>query len=238
MMASHDLYQWLDAATRGLCRDARERVAQEIRAHFSDAFNSAFERGLTRADAYVNALKGLGSARAARRAYRRAYLTMNDERRLGVLSRSKKHFRSDSTFQLVLLTLYFVCHLGAVTSGFDDIGMYAAAKAGWGLGLSVLGFYLVVKLWIIPMLCRNGQARFALALACLVESVYWIIVLGVPSVSSYRVSSLGTGVEFWTVVIDEGLFFLTLFVPFKAYLNLPLWWKLRARERSAPEGWA
>ena len=84
-MAHKHLIQWIDEVTRGLCADARERVAREVSAHFLDALQDAHAKGFDGTSARELAIRDLGNARAARSAYRRVYLTAVEENRIADL---------------------------------------------------------------------------------------------------------------------------------------------------------
>jgi len=71
---------WLAAATRGLCDDARERIAEEVASHYEEALNAARAEGLAEDAAIAQAVRSLGSPRKARRRLRREHLTVREAR--------------------------------------------------------------------------------------------------------------------------------------------------------------
>ena len=69
------LFAWLKVATKGLSDESRARVRQEIADHFHEAIAEGMRAGLTEDRAGEQAVASLGSPKAARRAFRRTYLT-------------------------------------------------------------------------------------------------------------------------------------------------------------------
>jgi len=65
---------WLNAATRGLCDHARERIREELKDHYLDAYDALIEDGITGAEA--RAVSELGSPKKARRRFKKIYLTI------------------------------------------------------------------------------------------------------------------------------------------------------------------
>lgn len=74
------LESWLDAATRGIGTLGKTHIRDEIGAHFGQAYEAALTEGVAPLTAEWKAIESLGSARAARRGFRRAYLTVRQER--------------------------------------------------------------------------------------------------------------------------------------------------------------
>lgn len=73
------LSAWLEVATKGLANGSKARVVEEISVHFHDAVERARRSGLDDNAAVACAVEALGSAREARRANRRTYLTKRQE---------------------------------------------------------------------------------------------------------------------------------------------------------------
>lgn len=97
------LEQWLRAATRGLCKRARERITVEIEAHVATAYDEALNKGADTQAATFQAVQGLGSPRAARRRFRKCHLTQWEALRVAYVDR-----RFDKPKQWALL-LGFYC---------------------------------------------------------------------------------------------------------------------------------
>ncbi len=73
------LGQWLSQALNGLADRVKPRLAEEVTAHYLDAHEEALGRGLPDSEAQARALLSLGSPRDAQRAFRRVYLTSQEE---------------------------------------------------------------------------------------------------------------------------------------------------------------
>ncbi len=72
---THSLDSWLDTATRGLCDEAKARIATEIGSHVSEAEAANRDRGFSRHSAHVRAVADLGDPKEARRIFKRIHLT-------------------------------------------------------------------------------------------------------------------------------------------------------------------
>jgi hypothetical protein len=66
---------WIEAATRGLCREARERIRPEIEAHYADAREQHRATCQAPVEAHRTAMSGLGDPDVARQDFLRTYLT-------------------------------------------------------------------------------------------------------------------------------------------------------------------
>jgi hypothetical protein len=79
------LAEWLEIATEGLAVPGRERVRQEIGAHFAQAVKAHLDQGESEPVAQINALGELGDAKTAQRNFRKRHLTKDEEKRLMTL---------------------------------------------------------------------------------------------------------------------------------------------------------
>ncbi|NKB88544.1 MAG: hypothetical protein GKS06_10015 [Acidobacteria bacterium] len=70
---------WLVSATRGLTDESYDRVRTEVTDHFHEALDAASAAGVEPNVAAHEVVAALGSARAARRQFRRTYLTTSDD---------------------------------------------------------------------------------------------------------------------------------------------------------------
>lgn len=68
--------QWVRKATRGLCQEARERIADEIREHYTQALQAALTAGAGHQEAARRALETLGSPRKARAGFLKTNLSV------------------------------------------------------------------------------------------------------------------------------------------------------------------
>jgi hypothetical protein len=76
------LDEWLVRATKGLSRDAANRIAEDIREHYEESVASLIKEGYRPGGAELEAIKRLGSPYKARRSYRREYPTVGDMQRV------------------------------------------------------------------------------------------------------------------------------------------------------------
>ena len=77
--ARHELAAWVVLATPGLVTPARERIQQEIEAHYADAVARHLAAGAPPAAAEARALDELGDLHAAAKGFRKRYLTEKEE---------------------------------------------------------------------------------------------------------------------------------------------------------------
>ncbi len=75
----YELTAWIVLATDGLVAPARERIKQEIEAHYADAVARHVTGGLPRAMAEARALDELGDIDVAAKGFRKRYLTEKEE---------------------------------------------------------------------------------------------------------------------------------------------------------------
>ncbi len=88
------LDDWLDSATRGLCDDARERIAEEIAAHYEDALGEARGIGLTEEASVKKAVEALGDPRRALRKLHSEHLTIREAKKVQkFVGASKRYLR-------------------------------------------------------------------------------------------------------------------------------------------------
>ena len=71
----YSLNAWLNIATKGIYQEGKERIRDEISAHYKDALHDALKQGLTKTEAHLAAMESLGDPRKARRGLRKSYLT-------------------------------------------------------------------------------------------------------------------------------------------------------------------
>ncbi len=142
------LPDWLDIATKGLCREAKERIRIEIEAHFKEAFQEQLEKGLTGVNALFAATATLGHPRKARRQFRKTYLTKGQERALEQL----KSPGSDP--EIRGYRLIGVCGLPIMA-----IVMASGARQPIPLLLSVLALSGFIHLWRWKIVRRKCAPR-------------------------------------------------------------------------------
>jgi hypothetical protein len=70
--------EWLETATKRLSAPAKERIAVEIEAHYSEAVNNLMAGGMPKPEAHFAALSELGDPRDAGKSFRQRHLTENE----------------------------------------------------------------------------------------------------------------------------------------------------------------
>jgi hypothetical protein len=89
------LTEWIDIATCGLIAPARDRIREEVEAHFADAVEARMAGGLSVENAEVVAVHELGDARTAAWRFRKNHLTEADLKRLAWIQKS--HQRNETS---------------------------------------------------------------------------------------------------------------------------------------------
>lgn len=125
------LTAWIQSATRGLCDDAKARIATEIEAHYTDAFDDAKAQGLLEPIAHIEALTSLGDSHSARRAFRKTYLTeAEDQMLLSILRDPKIHKNRPMRF------LGLICIVPQIVMAFMRIS--SSGGSVWPVALFTL----------------------------------------------------------------------------------------------------
>jgi hypothetical protein len=190
MTSNERLERWLDTATEGLSAESKRRVRHEITEHH----RSAREDGLDDAAA----LDGLGDPRAARRAFRRAYLTSVQE------SLVRDYRGLPATWRLVIYVSLFVLGCG-VALGLPETT--AQRHVGRAM-LVVLASALASLCFGVPWLYRKGRERIAIFLGAVSD---WTLYVGLIVGSSLVLGDLNAGkLAFFLAVLA---LLLVLYVP-------------------------
>lgn len=206
------LFAWLQVATKGLSDESRARTREEITDHFHQAIDEGLRAGLTEDAATGQAVEGLGRPKAARRAFRRTYLTRWQANIVRSFSDAPKPATSSTSLwqtnprRRLFMATILVVGVAAMTALDPRL-----STAGWRSRAGVVALMLVatIVLAAVPGLYRRGRERAAIALGASAEMTLWggFLMLSAASFESRR----------W---------FLLLFVIFFAAVYLPLLRKL------------
>jgi nitrate reductase NapE component len=117
-----ELDNWLQTATRGLCKEAQTRIREEIVAHYRQAFDDAFDCG--ESEEYIPniAVATLGNPHIAGRAFRRNYF-LEGEYDIALRSLKPRMPRLKCSFIAVLFMLFGIWKLHVIVQMF---------RGGWG----------------------------------------------------------------------------------------------------------
>ena len=161
------LWLWLGAATRGLSDDSRHRVEQEISEHFRDAVEERKAAGLSESDARAEALRDLGSHEAARRAFRRAYLTSRQDKL------TRDYLRSPTLWRSIPWGVLFIVGTVAVL-------MMPESRTRWLLAVGIIGG-MAVSLATLCVATRwlreRGRLRTSVAVGVLADWCFYFLLL-------------------------------------------------------------
>lgn len=195
------LAAWLEAATEGLCDEARERIQDEILGHYLDALEAARAEGRSEIDAHAVVMEALGDPRESARAFRRTDLTRFQARLADDYLGGRSRWRP----------AVYIPFIGLLAVLAAD---RAESRLAWNGSLALIGAMVVALIVIqalVPWLTRRGRARAGLTLGVwsdwlLIGSVnVWIPYL-INGTRALIVGSLVFAVSFGVV--------LALYLPF------------------------
>ena len=159
------LFAWLKVATKGLSDESRARVRQEITDHFHEAMAEGMRAGLTEDRAGEQAVASLGSPKAARRAFRRIYLTRYQAKIVHDLVEPKKI--------ILFLYAYMVLAATVLTVAFAPReGPELLIRSGM---LALMAAAAIILVSTAPGLYRRGRQRAAVVLGAVASTVIWML---------------------------------------------------------------
>jgi hypothetical protein len=98
---AQNVSEWLEAATRKIAPPARERIWQEIEAHYAESVAAHLAGGLSENDAQKAALAELGEARRAARRFKWRHLTVRQTRSLEAWDKNSTNLFNLGVFYLM-----------------------------------------------------------------------------------------------------------------------------------------
>jgi len=147
-----NLHDWLDVATKGLTEHSKERVDREVTSHYRDAIEAERRDGRSKREAQAIALASLGDPKAARKLYRREFVTAWDVDQL------------KPPPKILFLSLYFV---------FSVMGV--RIEYAFPFGIYYL-FFCWAAGYQAPKLFENGRTTLAFVLRALGETYFFTSV--------------------------------------------------------------
>src|SRR5882724_8024183 len=102
------LSNWLEIATKDLAQAGKQRITQEIEAHFADAVEARLSQGKPEPVAKANALAELGDPTAAGKRFRKKHFTEKEAKLLGAIGKTKSRPRELLLCYLISALLYLV----------------------------------------------------------------------------------------------------------------------------------
>ena len=169
MLVRRHLDAWMIAATKGLADESYERVREEIVDHFHEALDAGVASGLPPEAAARQAIDALGSARRARRQFRRTYLTTSQAKTVGSFSGVARSPREGSHRARLWLALLLI----ATTAAFNVYDAQAGGPSLVGLLCLTAMIAGLGGLGTTPRIFRSGRERAAVAIGALSEFAIW-----------------------------------------------------------------
>ncbi len=191
----HDprLEHWLDGACRGLADSAKQRVREEITAHYLDALEHYESMGLPLAEAERNAVQELGSPRRARWRLRKVHLTASEE---AVINWKPKGEEGTRTFLLYFMAAVTILSMiGMLLLSVDrvtTVGEAVEMRAFSGIFVPYgVAFPLIVVALLVKMRRAEGVRKLIL------QITPWLAAMG--ALTFYNASSgmLRDGLWYW-----------------------------------------
>jgi hypothetical protein len=180
MSAENTLEGWLAIATRGLSAESTRRVEQEIGAHHREALDAGLSP--------ERALADLGDPAAARRAFRRAYLTSFQE------SLVKDYRGKPKPWRVAVYSALLVLGTGVAVAGpKSDLQRWV----GW-IVVAVMAVALANLLYWAPRLYRRGRERAAILIGAFSD---FFVYVGLLAGGSFVLGDLSTFKKvFWSSI--------------------------------------
>jgi len=168
------LSEWLEIATKGLVPAAKERIAQEIETHFSEAVETHLKHGEQESVAKIKAVVELGDPKVAGKRFRKKHLTEKEAKKLSLAQKRAGSIKSLFFFCFVSVFYYFF--LVIVTDSFAkrpklDLFFFVLALFLAGIVLPTITFLIMRRrqLWrnicALPLMQSIECAAFSLAFA-------------------------------------------------------------------------
>lgn len=196
------LEQWLSDATRGLCKEAKGRVREEVTEHYRDGYESGRAEGKTPMQAHAAVMVALGDARKARREFRKSYLSAGQA----------EVFERYSKPGCIMLApwSYFIVQ--------GPVWLLLSGSPLWAIFWCWCVAALAADLILVPRLSRAGKWRFVVVL----RTVSLLVVYFLFAISIWVTGLPGSSAE-------RRLFLLALSVVFGGMMivsTVRLWVKL------------
>jgi len=155
----HSPARWLEFATKGICQEGKERIRDEISAHYEDSLHDALQQGVTQIAAHIAAMESLGDPNKAAKGFRRSYLTEKEAEWLG---QAKAPMSGRFSVGVYWFVLY--CGFGLGLRAVDEV----RALLGFVGFASSIVLYVWVMRRVAPHAARSGRFRVYYLLRCLV----------------------------------------------------------------------
>ncbi len=138
-----DLEGWIARATTALCADAKRRIRIEIESHYRDTVAALEDSGFDNESAYKTALDGLGDPDAALKAFRKTYLSSEEET---CLANSRNAPASNLTSRLGMLWLMLLASLNGTFQDSVQNAGHVRLRAFWMVVIFVVALPALASL--------------------------------------------------------------------------------------------
>jgi hypothetical protein len=190
-LATRSLEGWLELATDGLEVPARQRVANEIGAHYAESVSAHLAAGEPELSAQATALAELGDPQEAALNFQKSHLTKSEAKSLERIEKlAAKPLFSFRTLPLDIIPLAGFALLFSHVNPNSRLLLDAHFFAGFVL-VAYAGFRLIPRLLCARTMPRNSFLR-KLALCYLVSSVALLVPIAlIPYMEHPSISSAG-----------------------------------------------
>lgn len=211
LLKAHGVAGWLEIATDGLESAAKQRIAQELEAHYTEAVEDHVAAGQSEGAAKGTALLELGDPRAAAVNFHKSHLTDAEAKSIKYMGwAGTKPFCSFWILPLDIMPLLAVVFLSVY---FPKVFIYAFLGS---MLLLYLGWRLIPRL-----LFARGLPRYTL----IKELTFWTFVTSTAFGICYTLFLYTLGHEVFAPILLG--FYLILFPNCKSASPLRIWNKLR-----------
>ena len=171
---------WLVVARRGLCKEAQQRVPEEVTDHFEQAIEKSIGRGISPEEAETQALVSLGSPRQANREYRRSYLTRWQKSNIDQFILLRKSW-------LLLALLALICMFRPWLDFMRTGNPIISLSAHWFLWLEIWAAYAIFRWTPLKIVVMVAYASYLVPFNLLTGTLL-IVAMNLLSNPSPRLS--------------------------------------------------
>lgn len=189
---------WLVVARRGLCKEAQQRVSEEVTDHFEQAIEESVGKGISPEEAETQALISLGCPRQANREYRRSCLTRWQKSNIDQFVLLRKSW-------LLLALLISICifrsWLDFMRTGNPIIGL----SAHWFLWLEIWAAYALFRLAPLKIVVMVAYAFYLVPFNLLIGTLL-IVAMNLISNPSPRLSPTQLAISALLLIAANAVF--------------------------------
>ena len=150
-----ELENWLEVATRKLCKEAKDRVSAEIIDHYKSAYETALVEFDGDREAHRYAMNSLGDPEKANKQLKKTNITQHQEKLINALEHDRPLYKYILYIPVMVLAIGFAVSVCIDTGKVEDI-IFSIINS------TVMVISLAIYLLATPRLFRSGNKSAAL----------------------------------------------------------------------------